>query len=44
MVALGTPFKANSYEGLFFKVLSGKYERIPSHYSANLAKVIDSLL
>jgi len=44
MVALKPPFLASNINDLYKKVIIGKYKKIPSYYSANLAKVIDSLL
>lgn len=44
LVALKPPFRAETMEGLFKKILAGKYPRIPSAYSSDLAKLIRSLL
>ena len=44
MVALQPPFRAVNMKGLYTKVLSGKYDRIPRVYSQDLAKVIGKLL
>jgi NIMA (never in mitosis gene a)-related kinase len=44
MVALLPPFRAVNMQGLYNKVLSGKYDRIPRCYSQDLAKVISMLL
>lgn len=44
MVALRPPFRAEDMEGLYRKVIRGQYPRIPSHYSQDLAEVIQALL
>ena len=44
MVAFMPPFRAVNMKGLYNKVLSGKYDRIPRKYSPDLAKVIGMLL
>ncbi|KAL4427406.1 hypothetical protein ABPG74_009678 [Tetrahymena malaccensis] len=38
------PFKGNTIEGLFTNIMKGQYERIPSHYSEELAFVISQCL
>jgi len=44
MLSLQPPFRAEDMEGLYRKVLSGKYPRIPKQYSADLNEVLDMLL
>jgi len=44
IIALKPPFRAETMEGLFKKVLAGKYPRIPSVFSSDLARVVKSLL
>ena len=44
MAALKPPFQAVNLESLFKKIKLGKYERIPSMYSNDLANLIDSML
>lgn len=44
MCALKPPFRAESMEGLYKKVLRGVPERIPGGYSRELAEVIRSML
>lgn len=42
--SLKPPFRSDSMEGLFKKVLNGYYPNIPSHYSKDLSNVIRSML
>lgn len=42
--ALKPPFRANDMEGLYKKVLQGKFSRIPSIFSQDLADTISTLL
>jgi NIMA (never in mitosis gene a)-related kinase 1/4/5 len=44
IVSFKPPFRAETMEGLFKKILAGKYPRIPPVYSDDLAKVIRSML
>jgi len=44
MVALRPPFRAEDMEGLYRKVLRGRYPRIPALYSQDLSEVIGVLL
>ena len=44
MVALKPPFRAENMEGLYKKILVGKYPRIPAAFSQDLAKLIRSML
>lgn len=44
MVCLKLPFKSRTMEGLFKKVLDGKYPRIPGIYSKGLSKLLKSML
>jgi len=44
MLALRPPFRAEDMEGLYRKVVQGKYPRIPNHYSADMAEVVAALL
>ena len=43
-VALKPPFRAETMEGLYEKVLKGVYPKIPSIYSKELSKLLKSLL
>jgi NIMA (never in mitosis gene a)-related kinase len=44
MIALKPPFRAETMEGLYKKVLLGIYPRIPKTFSSDLAKLVNSLL
>ena len=44
MITLLPPFRAQSMAGLAQKVTKGVYERIPSHFSADLSQMIRSCL
>lgn len=44
MVALRPPFRAEDMDGLYRKITKGHYQRVPTHYSQDLADVIGSLL
>lgn len=44
MAALRPPFTAHDLQGLYKKVCTGIFERIPMVYSNDLASVISSLL
>jgi NIMA (never in mitosis gene a)-related kinase len=44
MCALVPPFRADDMAGLYKKVISGKYPRIPVHFSQEMATVIKFLL
>lgn len=37
MLALKPPFSSEDMQGLFKKVLKGHYQKIPMHYSSDLA-------
>ena len=38
------PFRAQTMKGLYAKVLSGKYDPIPRHYTDDMSKVLRSCL
>ena len=40
MIALHPPFKAESMEGLYHKVIKGKYQKIPDKYSKDLNDIL----
>ena len=44
MITLKPPFWADDMQGLYKKVLKGKYDRLPKQYSNDLAKMVKSLL
>ena len=44
MVMKVPPFRASTMRGLYNKVLAGKYDPLPSHYSQDLKKMISSCL
>ena len=44
MAALKPPFRATDMQGLYKKVTQGKFDRIPTQYSADLANVISLCL
>ena len=44
MIMKVPPFRAQTMRGLYNKVLAGKYDPIPSHYSHDLKKMISSCL
>lgn len=44
MAALKPPFTATDLQGLYKKVCTGIFERIPANYSNDLANVVGSLL
>lgn len=44
MITKLPPFRAQTMKGLYAKVLSGKYEAIPAHYSADMRQVLRSCL
>lgn len=44
MCALVPPFRADDMQGLFKKVVKGKYPRIPDHFSQEMATVIKFML
>ena len=44
-ITLKPPFRAEDMQGLYKRVLAGKYARIPSkHYSEDLARTLAELL
>jgi serine/threonine protein kinase len=43
-VVLKPPFRSDSMEGLFKKVLNGLYPAIPKHYSKDIGYVISKML
>jgi len=44
VIALKPPFRSETMEGLFKKILAGKYPRIPAQFSSDMSKLIRSLL
>ena len=44
MITLKPPFRSEDMEGLYKKIMSGSYSRIPSVYSNELARIISTLL
>ena len=44
MIMKVPPFRASTMRGLYNKVLAGKYDPLPSHYSHDLKKMISSCL
>ncbi len=44
MTTLKPPFRAKNMEGLYNKVLDGKYPRLPESFTNELSKLINSLL
>lgn len=44
MAALRPPFQANDMQGLFKKLIKGNYQKLPQHFSSDLAHVIDLML
>ncbi len=44
MCALVPPFRADDMQGLYKKVIKGKYPRIPDHFSQEMATVIKFML
>jgi NIMA (never in mitosis gene a)-related kinase len=44
MITKVPPFRAQTMRGLYNKVLAGKYEPIPSHYSQDLKTMISKCL
>lgn len=44
MCTLRHPFEARNYQELVVKIAKGTYQRIPQEYSAELQKLIDSML
>ncbi len=44
MITLQPPFRATTMKGLYTKVISGKYDPIPSHHTSDLKNMIKSLL
>ena len=44
LCALVPPFRADDMQGLYKKVIKGKYPRIPDHFSQEMATVIKFML
>ena len=44
MIMKMPPFRAQTMKGLYAKVLSGKYDPLPSHFSQDLKAVLKSCL
>ena len=40
MITLHPPFKAENMEGLYYKVIKGKYQKIPDKYSKDLNEIL----
>ena len=43
MITLHPPFRAESMEGLYHKVMKGKYQKIPDKYSKDLSEILKLL-
>ena len=43
MICLTPPFKAESMDGLYHKIIKGKYNKIPEKYSKELNEILKSL-
>ena len=44
IVTFEPPFKAANMKGLYSKVIAGKYDAIPSHFSSDLKDILKSML
>ena len=44
MITLRPPFKAESMEGLYHKIMKGKYQKIPDKYSQDLNEILKLML
>lgn len=44
MITYAPPFRAATMKGLYSRVVSGKYDAIPAHYSQDLRQVLKSCL
>ena len=44
MITLRTPFRAQNMEGLYKKVIQGRYNRIPNNFTNDLFKIVQLLL
>ena len=44
MITLHPPFRAQSMEGLYNKIIKGQYPKISDKYSSDLAQIVDLLL
>jgi NIMA (never in mitosis gene a)-related kinase 1/4/5 len=44
MAALKVPFRAESMEGLYQKVVKGEFSKLPSHYSVDLNNLVSLML
>jgi len=44
MITLRPPFKAESMEGLYHKIMKGKYQKIPDKYSQDLNELLKLML
>ena len=44
MITLRPPFKAESMEGLYHKIMKGKYQKIPEKYSQDLNEILKLML
>jgi NIMA (never in mitosis gene a)-related kinase len=44
MLALKPPFKANDMDGLYKRIIAGKYPALPSNFSSDIANVIKGML
>lgn len=44
LVALNPPFTARDMKGLYARVMKGVYPKIPTHFSQDLSKMLESLL
>ena len=44
MITFNPPFKAESMDGLYHKIMKGKYQKIPDKYSKDLSEILKLLL
>ena len=44
MITFNPPFKAESMDGLYHKIMKGKYQKIPDKYSKDLSDILKLLL
>lgn len=44
IITFEPPFKATNMKGLYNKVVVGKYDPIPAHYSKDLKDILNKLL
>lgn len=44
MAALKVPFRAESMEGLYKRIIKGAFKKLPSHYSVDLNNFVKQML